>query len=66
LRVPLGAARVDDVQQEIRVHRFFERGAERRHERMRKLPNEPDRVGNDYRGVAFTADSPGRRIQCCE
>ena len=42
-----GMARVDDVQQHVRLGQLLERGLERRHELVRQLPDEADGVGED-------------------
>ena len=62
LRVLLGrnrAAGIRDLQNERGALYFFERGAERRHQRMRKMPYETHRVGEKnlaFRGQISAAD----------
>src|SRR6266516_3141448 len=52
LPVPIRMARVDHVQDEVRLLRLFDRGAERGDEVMRQLTNEADGVGH-AKAVAF-------------
>src|SRR6266852_3261973 len=60
LRVACPARRVHDVQQQVGVDGFFQRRPERRHERVRKIADEPDRVGNrDVSGLRQV--QPARR-----
>ena len=43
---------VHHVEQHVRLAQLFERGAERRHELVWQLPDEPDGVGEDERQAA--------------
>src|SRR5205823_1621693 len=52
LLVMAGIAGVDDVEQEVGVLQLFQRGAERRHQILREIADEPDRVGDDHLAVA--------------
>jgi hypothetical protein len=47
VEVSRGVARVDDVEEKIRIRRFFEGGAERGEEILGQIPDEADRVGQD-------------------
>src|SRR6266566_2677503 len=53
LLFPIRMARIDHVQDEVRLLRLFDRGAERGDEVMRQLTNEADGVGH-AKAVAFT------------
>ena len=61
-----GIAGVDDVEQEVGVLQLFQRGAERRHQILREIADEPDRVGDDHLAVAGKAQPPRGRIQSGE
>ena len=58
-----GARRVDDVQQQVRLGHFFERGAERRDERVRQPIDEPDRVGHQQLAAIRQLDAADERIE---
>ncbi len=55
--VPLAvrARRVDDVQREIGFCHFFQRGAERRDQRMRQSIDESDRIGHEQLALIAAA-----------
>ena len=54
----LGIRRVDDVQHEIRVGGFFERGAKRRDQRVRQAIDEADRVAQQQLAPIGKIDAP--------
>ena len=63
LLLPQRVARVDDVQQQIRVARLLERGAERRDEMVRQLADEPDGVGEQHVRVLAEIDLARQRVE---
>ena len=62
LLTPLRVTPIDDVKDEVGVDDLFERAAERRHQVMRKLANEPNGVDEDGRTSEETLAE--LRIEC--
>ena len=63
MALALGIGGIDDVQHEIGVGRFFERGAKRRHQRVRQPIDEADRVAQQQLAAIGQVDAPHQRIE---
>ena len=59
----LGIRGVDDVQHEIGIGGFFERGAKRRDQRVRQAIDEADRVAQQQLAPIGQVDAPDQRIE---
>ena len=59
----LGVRRVDDMQHEIGLGHLLERGAERRHERVRQPIDEADRVGHQQLAAIRQPHAAHERIE---
>src|SRR5689334_5453041 len=56
-------ARVDHMQEEIGVARLIERRAKRRHEVVRQLANEADRIGEQHPAMLAQIDVARERVE---
>src|SRR5205814_6099798 len=66
LLFPSRLAGVDDVEKQVSFGRLFQRGSKGRHEMVRELPDETDRVGYEHARLAdvyFTRKRVERREQ---
>src|SRR5688572_1650746 len=57
LLVVVGMSSVDHVQQQVRLHGLFERGAKRGNQRVRQAADETDRVRDDGVGLGVERDA---------
>ena len=63
LAFPVRMARIHDVEQHVGVARLLERGAEARHEMVRQLPDEPDRIGHPRALTLAQIDLACQRVE---
>ena len=61
--IALRVARIDDVQQQVRLARFLQRGTKCRDQLVRQRAHESDRIGEHHLAHPGELDAPNRRIQ---
>ena len=63
LAFAVGRAGIDDMQQQVRLGGFLQRGAEGRHQTVRQVADEAHRVGEHHFQTVAQAQTAGERIQ---